>query len=188
MGSLKHASLVVASVLAASISLPAASHGRVATSMTANSNAGYAKPEGRELLKQIAEDASAIRGKIGSLDIQTRFNEADFWIQSSALNEVRDDVNAMGKDLRRLTDLRSQLDPSQQREVDRITPLAVALADSTKDAIHVFNQKHGQTWTTHLPDDLSTMSNEAQEIRSSVDESLKLAKLIQEIGRLGQKS
>lgn len=120
-------------------------------SVTNGSQVGYASPEGRELLNQIAERASAIRNTIGSLDSETRFNRADSWTQSSALNDAREEVNSMGKDLRRLSDLRGQLDPWQQRELDRITPVAVALAGTTTDAIDAYNENIGRTWNTQLP-------------------------------------
>jgi len=156
--------------------------------VTNRSQVGYASPEGRELLNQIAERASAIQNTIGPLDRETRFDKADSWTESSALNDVRDEVNSMGKDLRRLSDLRAQLAPWQQRELDRITPLAVALARTTRDAIRTFDQNIDHTWTTQLPKDLTTMSECANEIDSSVKETTKVAKLDQEIDRLKHKS
>lgn len=156
--------------------------------VTNRSQVGYASPEGRELLNQIAERASAIRNTIGSLDSDTRFNKADSWTESSALNEVRYEVNLMGKDLRQLRDMQAQLAPWQQRELDRITPLAVALAGTTTDAIGAYNENIGRTWITQLPDDFTTMSSQADEIRTSVDESVKVAKLNKEIDRLQPKS
>lgn len=157
-------------------------------SVTDGSQVGYARTEGRILLNQIQDHASAISKEVGPLDLQTRYGEVDWWTQSSTLNEVRDNVNVIGKDLNRLVELRTQLEPWEQREIDRIAPLAVEIADATKDGIRTFNRNQDHTWNTQLPADLTTLSNKADELSKSVNESLESAKLNKEIERLEQKS
>jgi len=188
MRRMKEASFVVALALMTSGGLSAASRGNVPRSVTLSSAAGYAGTEGRMLLSQIQDHASAISEEVEPLDMQTRVSEGGGWMESATLNEVREDVNTIGKDLNRLEELRTQLEPWEQQEIDRIAPLAVEIADATNDGIRTFNRNQNQTWNTQLSAELTTLSNKADELRKSVNESLELAKLNKEIERLEHKS
>ena len=188
MERMKEACFVVALALMTSGGLSAASRGSLPRSVTPKSPAGDAGTEGRMLLSQIEDHALAISKEVGPLNMQARISEGGGWMESSTLNEVRDDVNAIGKDWNRLVELRTQLEPWEQQEIDRIAPLAVEISDATNDGIRTFNANRTQPWNAPLSTDLTTLSNKADELSKSVNQSLELAKLNKEIVRVEHKS
>lgn len=134
-----------------------------------------------ELLTQIKEHAWAIRTSVGALDLRARSADADWEMEDNALNDVRNNVNAMGRDLARLENLRVLAQPWERQEIDRIAPLARQLATDTNNAIRVFNANRTHEWSTEVPNDFAVIRQKAGEIHKSVSESTEMAELRKEI-------
>lgn len=172
------------------LAAPAALMGASRQELSAKSNTqtfnqtSYMKAN--ELLTQVKEHAWAIETSIGSLDQRARYADADWKIEDNTLNDVKEQVNAMGRDIRSIEEIRAHCMSWQQQELDRILPIAKQLADDTSNAIRVFNANVTHEWSTALPKDLAMMRKKAVEVRKSVEKSMEVAKLKKEIAGLEQ--
>jgi hypothetical protein len=176
MNGLKLRYLVVVLAMAVPASLMAAPRSvNYGTSHQPMKAAAY--QEASQLLSQIRARARDIQTSIGSLDLIARSADTDWKMECEALNDVREHVNAMGKDLTRLEDIRSRAEAWQQVEIDRILPLAKQLASNTENAIRAFNANETHVWSTEVPRDFATIRKEAGQIRSSVARALEVSKL-----------
>jgi predicted nuclease with TOPRIM domain len=91
------------------------------------------------LLDDIKWQAADLDRDSEELESFTRSN-ASWESHADELNRIRDHINAIGKTLSRLQELRSSAAPWQQEAIDRITPLAQKLASSTTAAIEHLNK------------------------------------------------
>lgn len=158
------------------------------TTTTPNSQGWEFSKEATDLLKDVEMQSHRIRNAVGTLDQQSHFNEADWQTQADALDEVRDSLNTMGKDLKRLEEIRGVVQPWQQREIDRVMPLAVTLRNNTQEAIDLLNHNHSYPWATREPDDLAAIRHNAGMIARSVSRVMGIAHLNKEIEMLKQKA
>ena len=160
----------VPSILAAALFLPvglvAADHNCNPGAPTPESYTHDFVDEANQLLTQVRTQAYDVKTESDGLATLSRFNEIDWRDNGERINEIRDHVNAMGDTLCRLNQIRSAVAPWQQREIDRIMPAAVELADSTKSAIKLFNSHQTNFWATNFPNDAADIHNEASRIDS----------------------
>jgi hypothetical protein len=152
-----------------------------------SSRTGDASREATVLLNQIEHRAREIRNAIDPLNLRVRYNQVDVDTQSEVLNEVREHVNAMGRDLKRLEELRDSARPWQKQEIDRITPVATALAKDTESAIRLFDRSLSHAWATALPDEYAAVDHDARRIAQSVSRVEAVAKLKKEMDQLQPK-
>ncbi|MFB3921076.1 MAG: hypothetical protein ACE145_05105 [Terriglobia bacterium] len=162
----------VPTILAAALFLPAgllaADHTCAPAAPTPESYTHDFVQEANKLLTQVRDQANDVKREADGLATLSRFNEIDWRDNSERINEIRDHVNAMGRDLCRLDQIRGAVSPWQQQEIDRIMPTLVELADSTESAIKVVNAHQTTFWATDYPNEAANIYNEASRIDNTV--------------------
>jgi len=100
-------------------------------------------PEDNKEVSQLLED---IKGQAADLqrdsDELESFTRSDMSWQSHAeeLDRIKERINAIGKTISKLQNLRSSASPWQQEAIDRIIPVAKKLASNTTAAIEHLNK------------------------------------------------
>jgi hyperosmotically inducible protein len=93
------------------------------------------------LLKQISANAAIASNQADALDSFTQWGpRLQFETHASALTTAKEAINSMGKDFRRLQELRPSALPWQQLVIDRMEPVLVGMAKHTTQAIEQLNQ------------------------------------------------
>jgi seryl-tRNA synthetase len=102
-----------------------------------------APPEDNKEVSQLLED---IKGQAADLqrdsDELESFTRSDMSWQSHAeeLDRIKERINAIGKTISKLQNLRSSASPWQREAIDRIMPVAKKLASNTTAAIEHLNK------------------------------------------------
>ena len=102
-----------------------------------------APPEDNKEVSQLLED---IKGQAADLqrdsDELESFTRSDLSWQSHAeeLDRIKERINAIGKTISKLQNLRSNASPWQREAIDRIMPVAKKLASNTTAAIEHLNK------------------------------------------------
>lgn len=130
-------------------------------------NWAYAE-EASRLLEEIHGLSARLIENSDFLGQQSRLNQLEWTSHALQLNQIRDHVNAMGENLQQLQEIHSMIAPWQQKAVERIVPDAVALAAHTEGAIEYLNEEQGKMWAPPYTDRLNSMTDHADEIKSSV--------------------
>jgi hypothetical protein len=107
---------------------------------------------------------------------------SDWVYVGDSLTAIRTDVNAMGKDLCRLEAIRRVALPWQQKEILRITPRLQDMAAQTGAAIKLLNNSQQSYWATNLPNDLTTIYNDAHQVHRSVIREIQEARTQRQLG------
>jgi len=102
-----------------------------------------APPEDNKEVSQLLED---IKGQAADLQCDSdeleSFTRSDMSWQSHAeeLDRIKERINAIGKIISKLQNLRSSASPWQREAIDRIMPVAKKLASNTTAAIEHLNK------------------------------------------------
>ena len=124
---------------------------------SAESNTWDFHREAAELIDSVRRRAEQVRVEADSLEAFNHEGGRIFWQPPTfSLIEIRDKVNAMGDDLRRLQAIKSEALPWQQQAVDSILPMAVGLAMETTAAIDLLNDHQN---TVHAVPEYSVAVN-----------------------------
>ena len=111
--------------------------------LIARLDAQTAPPEDNKEVSQLLED---IKGQAADLqrdsDELESFTRSDMSWQSHAeeLDRIKERINAIGKTIAKLQNLRSSASPWQREAIDRIMPVAKKLASNTTAAIEHLNK------------------------------------------------
>lgn len=124
--------------------------------------------EASGLLRQIHELSGRLVHDSHFLELHSRRNQLEWRSHAAHLNQIRDNVNALGRNLKQLQGIHSTIAPWQQKAVDRITPNAVALATRTEGAIEYLNNEKGRTWAPPYTERVGDMEEHARQIRSTL--------------------
>jgi hypothetical protein len=158
-------------ILAAALVLPAgllaADHSCTSGAPTPESYTHDFAKEANQLLNSLRIQADAVKRDSAGVANLSRFDETDWESNSYDLARIREHVNAMGKTLCRLNQIRTAVLPWQRQEIDRITPALVELADSTTSAIKLLGKHEQNFWATNFPNEMQDIYNDANRIESS---------------------
>lgn len=181
MSMYKSLMLFLASTLVVPLGMMAAPRTPTPMTTTTSSQDPALTKEATGLLKDVEAQAFQIRTAIGPYDYWSRADQTDWQSLSDVLTYVKDDVNTMGKDLKRLAEIRSSLEPWQQKEIGRVTPIAVEMANRTQQAIQLLNNSEVAFWATKEPADLTAIRQDAGKVSRSVGKVVQLAHLHKDI-------
>jgi hypothetical protein len=123
--------------------------------------------EAKTLAFQVKEDASIMEGF-------TRMN-VSWESHAVAINQIREHVNALGRQVAKLTDARSAASPWQRAAIDRINPYLDELGGYTSAAI-----EHIKGTTKHTPDEYKDF------LEANADYSSDLAAMIADFVNYGK--
>jgi len=135
-----------------------------------------APPEDNKEVSQLLED---IKGQAAALqrdsDELESFTRSDLSWQSHAeeLDQIKDRINAIGKTIGKLQNLRSNASPWQREAIDRIIPVAQKLASNTTAAIEHLNKNpqriNDPQYQQYLKSNAEAASNLASLVKDFVE-------------------
>jgi len=144
--------------------------------LTARLDVQAAPPQDNKEVSQLLED---IKGQAADLnrdsDELESFTRSDMSWESHAdeLDRIKERVNAIGKTISRLQNLRSSASPWQREAIDRIMPLAQKLASNTTAAIQHLNKDplkiHEPQYQQYLRSNAEAASNLAALVKDFVE-------------------
>jgi hypothetical protein len=163
----------VSYVLAAALLLPAgllaADHNCTSGAPTPESYTHDFAKEADQLLTRVQHQAYRVRTDADGMANSSRFDELDWQTNADQLNNIKRHVDAMGKTLCRLDQIRSAVLPWQRKEIDRITPALVELADTTTSAIKTLSTHQQTFWATNFPNQMADIYKDANRIQNNVN-------------------
>lgn len=101
----------------------------------------------------------------------------DFDYQSDLLNQVRDEVNRVGRELDVLQAERGSLAPWQAAAVDQVAPVMHSVAMESTDAIRTFNSDSTKLYASNYAIETDQISKDADKANSLLHGDIKLASL-----------
>jgi uncharacterized protein YdiU (UPF0061 family) len=144
--------------------------------LIARLNVQAAPSEDNKEVSQLLED---IKGQAADLqrdsDELESFTRSDMSWQSHAeeLDRIKERINAIGKTISKLQNLRSSASPWQREAIDRIMPVAKKLASNTTAAIEHLNKEplklHEPQYQQYLKSNAEAASNLAALVKDFVE-------------------
>jgi len=146
-------------------------------------------------VSQLLEQSKAAAAQLerDALVLQS-FTRGNLSWQSHAeqLSRIKEHINSMGEDAKRLQDLRPAAAPWQQQAIDRIIPLMTEMASLTESAIEHLNANPNSLHTPEYTEYLKEKAELATELSVLISDSVKydrvkakLAELEKSLGLAG---
>lgn len=140
--------------------------------------------EALDLLK----DVRALSGKLAhDADILESYkwqSNLHWESHSYRLHQARDHINAIGKRLAQLDEIRPQAAPWQQRAIDELTPIAARVAAHTQAAMEHLKDNHGYLFAPVYTDRLSAIRDHSVDLKESADAFLAIGDTMQRLDHL----
>ena len=95
--------------------------------------------------------------------------------QQSALDDLREDVNSIGHELRVLESEKGSLSGWEGKTLDEILPLMQEIATNTETEIETYSLNRNHMWTTAFPEESAKVYEDAVRVKEILDDNLKLA-------------
>ena len=111
-----------------------------------------------------ADQLSMSSSRTGASDMQMRW-----------LDDLKSDVNSIGRNLVLLDDHEGSLTPWESTTVNEITPLMRDIASLSDKAIATFNANRDHAWATGFPEQTDRIYQQAERVTRLVDAQLRLA-------------
>lgn len=153
-----------------------------------------------KLTDQSAAHARVILERIGALSVSMERNADELAIdardpaytgsetQLGGLNHLRDDVNAIGRDLRLLEAGEGSLADWERQTFDEILPLMQEIAVNTQKEIQTWDSERVHLWTTAFRDESVKVDADAERVKEIVEAHLKLANMHEQEDRIQAKA
>ena len=162
---MRYKNLILASCLAAIVAVPIA--------LRAGTNDAISDPAKvqdlanhlsvfEEQAAQVSLDAETVRSL--SRDHHTNWQSHVYY-----LNNLREDVNSMGKLLAELEEMKSQGSEAQQMAIERSRPHLVALAAETTDALNLLRARSGNVMQSQYKETIADLSRQADILYQTLD-------------------
>ena len=126
------------------------------------------------LLKEIRSSAHQLSRDADTLESYSR-TRVGWESHAGQLTLAKEHVNAIGKRITRLLEIKHVVAPWQQQTIDSILPIAVNLAARTQAAIEHLNENQNYLWADVYVDHLAAIFHHADQMRELVDLHLELA-------------
>ena len=136
------------------------------------------------LLKKLSSDALSVSHQADQLDAYTRNPKLHYSTHAAELNRVKESINTMGSDLRRLQELRASALPWQQQLIDRIQPVLVGLAGDANEAIDRLNADRRGLVSAEYRRAVQTLYNYSDHARDVLSVNLSYADAREKLNRL----
>lgn len=124
--------------------------------------------EARGLLATLEYDATHVSRNAERLQSLTADPNIGKQAHAKLLNQIRAEVNEMGRKLTRLEAIRNSVAPWEQKAIDQAAPAIRLMADNTQDAMHFLNTNPEETWKPIYGKYVTNLFNEASGLGSTV--------------------
>jgi DNA repair exonuclease SbcCD ATPase subunit len=130
---------------------------------------------------QLKEDASALQSFVGSA------TELQAQSHAVVLNQIKDHVNTVGRQLAQLEQNSTDASPWQKTAIERIRPLLQELASNTTNVINRLNQHPNQLRTGAYKDYVEANADLAAQLSEMIADFVDYGKTKNRFERLGDK-
>jgi hypothetical protein len=128
-------------------------------------------PDSQPVSKLLAEaktEAYAISVDAGMLESYTREPTLSWVSHAMEITRMKNDINATGKTVAALNDLKSKAAPWQATAIDRIIPFLKEIASNTTSAIEYLNKNQSRLNAKEYQDYIEANADTATELSSLV--------------------
>jgi Mg2+ and Co2+ transporter CorA len=140
--------------------------------------------EAARILKDIEEQAYEVTDHAGTLHLASSIAPSRREFNASELEAVKEDVNAMGKEMQRLEALRQNEASWEQETVTRAMPLLKQVAATTDEAIRYVNDNPQKLALPEYQQIAKKLYDQSAVLWKTLHDSVKLANLHEREGRL----
>jgi len=140
--------------------------------------------QGRETLQQVDELSASMVFTADRLAMRAKETEQGD-IQLNGLNDLKEEVNGIGRDLRALEAKEGTLPDWERSALDEVLPLMNEIAAKTEAVLQSFHQNRSHMWATAFPAESAKIYEDAAKVKEIVDGHLKLAGLHEREQRVG---
>jgi hypothetical protein len=137
-----------------------------------DATAQTSQKEVSQLLEQSKAAAAQLEHDAAVLETFTRGN-LNWQSHGEQLTRIKEHINTMGGDVKRLQDLRPAAAPWQQEAIDRIIPFMVEMASLTESAIEYVNRNPGKLHTPEYKEYLKDKAELATELSVLISDFVK---------------
>jgi hypothetical protein len=138
----------------------------------------------RVAFQRIEESSANLEVVADRLQFLAKGLDSDADAHLADLNAVRDDINAIGAQLRSLDEERTSLAPWEAEALDRVLPSMNDAASDARKALEVFNSSKSHLWTTSYSDDIEGIYKDAAQVKKTLKNYLALARVRDDERRL----
>ena len=178
--------LPLATLLAAGTLLAAPPPPDSKTAMTESAARAFER-QASELLQETQTLAAKLHRDADTLESLARANQVGWEAHAFYRGQAREPITTMAVKLARLNDIRYGAASWQQQAIDRLYPVALELANRTEAAIVHLNENQNFLFDSDYKDHLATITDHAEQIKTSARDFLKLYETRKELLRLEQK-
>ena len=125
-----------------------------------------------QLLEQSKAAAAQLEHDALVLESFTR-GHLSWQSHAGQLVRIKENINSMGEDAKRLQDLRPAAAPWQQQAIDRIVPLLTEMASLTESAIEYLNAEPNKLHTPEYTEYLKEKAELAAELSALISDTVK---------------
>ena len=125
-----------------------------------------------QLLEQTKAAAAQLERDALVLESFTR-GHLSWQSHAGQLTRIKENINSMGEDAKRLQDLRPAAAPWQQQAIDRIVPLLTEMASLTESAIEYLNAEPNKLHTPEYTEYLKEKAELAAELSALISDTVK---------------
>lgn len=143
----------------------------------------YLSERASTLLAEIQKETTELRRHADTLDTFARAPHYSWRSHAEYLHSVKDHINAIGKRIGELQDMRHAVLPWQQA-ISEITPSAAQVAASTQAAILYLRENQNRLFVEEYRNHLTTIADNAENMKQTVDKFLDYERTQQKLERL----
>jgi hypothetical protein len=139
-----------------------------------------------QLLEEVRSIAYDLRRDAATLE-SYKLSNLGWHTHANQLNMAKQHINAIGDRLEKLQALRGSAAPWQQQAIDAIIPVAEEMASRTDAAIRHVNDNPKHLYAPHYTDTLSTIADNAGEMKQSLTNYLDFASTQEKLENLRER-
>jgi hypothetical protein len=140
--------------------------------------------EANALFEDVQTDAQQVTNHAAQLQSFSDDSNMGWQAHADQLNQVRSEVNDMGKKLSRLETIRRVVSPWQQKTIDRIASTVPLMADNTEDAIVYLRAHENDLINPTYRRYADNLYSEGNNLTQSVGDAVEYAKVLGEYHQL----
>ncbi len=139
--------------------------------------------QGRTMLEQIDGSSASIADAAYRLAAMAK-SQRDPMSHLARLNDIREEVNQIGRELQALDDQRASLTEWEAKALDQALPLMHEIAVNAQKATETYISDRTHLFATSYPPEMLKVSDDATQVKQLLDGYLKLASVRQQEQRL----
>jgi hypothetical protein len=151
----------------------------LSTAQLASSKSAHIQPaaDPKATLKELDEGALKVADDADQLRMLIENTQFSWQAHAARLEEMKDDVNRMAREINSLEAERETLTPWEQQAVDKALPLVNETAVETEKAIKYLNNNQNRLWAADYRQDANDIWRDSEQIAKTLSDRLKYEKV-----------